>query len=93
MKQVLKYTLSPTATVQIELPIRGAKTLHVGLDGRGVPCIWIEVPTGSHSFCVRAFNVFGTGWEISDNNTYIGTYHQGEYIWHVYEVTPRVIGL
>jgi len=93
MKQVLKYPLSPTATVQIELPIRGAKTLHVGLDEKGIPCIWIEVPTGNQPLSVRAFNVFGTGWEIGSNSTYIGTYHENEYVWHVYEVTPRVVGL
>jgi len=93
MKHVLKYPLSPTATVQIELPIRGAIALHVGLDRNDVPCIWIEVPTGNQSLSVRAFSVFGTGWEISSNSTYIGTYNQNGYIWHVYETTPRVVGL
>lgn len=93
MKQVLKYALYPTATTQIELPTRGAKALHVGLDGSGIPCIWVEVPTGNQPLSLRTFSVFGTGWKIGSNATYIGTYHENEYIWHVYETTPRVVGL
>jgi hypothetical protein len=93
MKHVYKYPLN-SDTTGLELSYR-SKVLHVGLDRQGVPSIWIEVPDkpyppGSE---IRTFTIFGTGWDIGDNATYIGTFHQDPYIWHVYETTRRVVGV
>jgi len=93
MKHVYKYPLSPDTT-RLELPYT-SKPIHVGLDSKGVPSIWIESPAKAFppGLETRTFTIFGTGWHISGDYTHIGTFHQDPYIWHVYETTPRVVGL
>lgn len=98
MKHVYKYPLRAPAATVLELPYQ-SKPLHVGLDPQGVPSIWIEVPDTSPPAVpagpseTRLFDIFGTGWPIKDSHVYVGTFRDGPYIWHVYETTPRVVGL
>lgn len=92
MKKIFKYPLSKEDVTKIQLPV-GVEILHVGLDPKGVPCLWAEIPNPDYldiqPLDTRIYDIFGTGWEIPDPSHYIGTYHHGEYVWHVYEVAPR----
>ena len=88
MKYIYKYRLELKDGVQdLGLP-SGAKVLHVDQQA-GIPTLWAMVePTASE--VSRRFRVIGTGWPVvkSDSLQHIGTWLCGEYVWHVFEVSP-----
>lgn len=62
----------------------GAKVIHVGLDGEKLPCAWAEVDTNLALEPVGIF-ITGTGQALpARENDYIGSIHQGVYVWHVF---------
>lgn len=82
-KQVWKFplvnALEPTV---LQMP-EGAVVKHVELQER-VMCLWAEVDPAAPR-AARIFHVFGTGWDIPGNPSYIGTVHDRSFVWHVYE--------
>ena len=80
MKTVYKY---PTGEVMMP---KGAKVLAAWCQNGEVQ-IWAEVDDKA-PLEERHFVVYGTGWEIATdrNLSYIGTVHDGAFVWHVYEV-------
>lgn len=87
-KTVWKFKIDP-CEVAFDVPLpKGARILHVYngylwcLVSRQAPVTQIE-----H----RKFMVVGTGWDIDvDGFVYIGTYHQGEFVWHVFAESKPV---
>ena len=81
---IAKYILpaGPSIT-HIEMP-RGSTVLHVHMQGDDL-CLWALVdydrPTEQ-----RTFAVHGTGREIENAGSYIGTVHDQEFVWHVFEI-------
>ncbi len=66
----------------IEMPM-GAKIIKVDTQGeQGM--FWAEVDTDNF-YETRYFDVIGTGWEVPEGLPYVGTYLQGEFVWHIYE--------
>lgn len=92
MKTVWKYPIrisdDPTLAT-----ISGvdAKPVHVGHDPAGAPCVWIEVEPARGRTEVLAFLVVGTGHPIPGTvaePVYVGSLHDGPFVWHVYQVDP-----
>jgi hypothetical protein len=88
VKTVFKYPLTAGTVVQtIKMPGE-ARIVHVHNQG-GYPTLWAEVPVEAHPvYEDRTFRVYGTGWDIDDDQqqTYVGTVHDGGFVWHIYEV-------
>jgi hypothetical protein len=84
VKTIYKYKLD-TGLIEVEVPA-GYEVRHVGLDGQGAACVWIEIDTGEDSDNVKLeFRVFGTGTPIpQDDYHYAGTFHVQPFVWHVY---------
>ncbi len=82
--KILKYPLTLTDRQTIEMPTN-ASIIHVN-GQNGVPCIWAEVNPGETGS--RTFYIVGTGHDIPTGRVrYIGTYHSGPFVWHIYEDT------
>jgi hypothetical protein len=86
MKTIFKYILKGDSISIISLPI-DAKILTAAIQNKSI-CIWAEVETDTITE-ERFFEIFGTGWEMSQNmgveRKYINTVFDGPYVWHVYE--------
>lgn len=83
MKTIYKYRLSGRYTTTLELP-KQAQILSVQSQ-EGVPTLWALVDT-SKELEQRYFTVVGTGWEVEEEVCHIGTYMEGMFVWHVFEI-------
>lgn len=84
MKTIWKFPLRLAGVQTINMP-DCAKVRHVAVQHILGPQLWAEVdPTAKTE--PRNFAIHGTGQPIADNEQYVGTFHQGEFVWHVYEV-------
>lgn len=80
--KIYKYDLpAPNTTGYIQLPVN-AQILHVN-DGH----LWAKFNVMYESnLDQRKFIVIGTGYAIDlTSTTYIGTYMDGPFVWHVFE--------
>lgn len=87
MLTIYKFPFQIIDRQKITMP-RGAKILCAQLQG-GTPCLWAEVDTEQTS-SERIIEVHGTGNPMepvtgADSRTYIGTFQQSPFVWHVYE--------
>lgn len=94
---VHKFPISLTR--MFDVPCGPGQVVMVGRDAGQTPCIWIErevepVPrmgVGAPLSIVyprRTFAVHGTGEPIEGDMKHVGSFFDGPYVWHVYEVTP-----
>lgn len=61
-----------------------SKVLHVGLDPSGEPCIWLQVDT-SQPFMHFGVFIIGTGHDVPREAVHhIGSFLDGEFMWHIY---------
>lgn len=83
MRTIWKYPLpKPGQSIAIAMPA-AARFIHVALQG-GAAMLWVEVLAETKAFH-RKFWCFGTGWEIPDGLTHIGTViDAGGFVWHFY---------
>lgn len=69
-------------------PVRmpqGAQILSVQMqDGR--PQLWALVDTDK-PMVQRDIAVYGTGWDISNPGKYLGTFQDGQYVFHAFDRT------
>ena len=63
---------------------KGSKIIHVGLDPKGIPCIWAEVQHRPDRFIDRVIFVVGTGNRIPEDAAHVGSFIQDEFVWHIY---------
>ena len=83
--KIYKYEISIFKKTTIEVSFSG-RVVHCGSQNN-TPCLWILVDTDPNDFAIkRTFEIVGTGWETPDNYNYVGTYQQGEFVWHIMEV-------
>lgn len=69
-----------------DLPL-GAQIVHAGLQGGGL-YLWIKHTTDPAAPKeLRSFWLVGTGQEFPAGMTFVGTYFNGAYVWHVLEAT------
>ena len=80
MKTIHKYKLGE---LDIWMPA-GAKVVHCAMQGES-HCIWALVDIDQQPV-QRKFKVIGTGWDVDDNMTYVSTYFEHKYVWHLMEV-------
>jgi hypothetical protein len=91
---MFKYRVSSNTSDQVDVLMReGAVIRAVGIQGHDSshPAIfaWAETPGGDFTV-TRRFRVIGTGFDIPNPGTYLGTVFDGPFVWHVYEVIPGV---
>ena len=89
MKTIYKYEMPTGGGSKQHLP-QGFRPLSVGLDPRGVICLWAEVNTKAPDVLVD-FAAIGTGWPYEelgvdiDTYEFIGTVHDGlVFMWHYF---------
>jgi len=82
MKTIYKYTV--TGLNKIEMP-KGATILSVNMQGADC-CMWALVDTNAKTE-ESAFELVGTGWQIYDSMSYVGTcFAEDGYAWHIMEI-------
>ena len=81
MKTIYKYELQIEDEQNIPMPV-GSKIVHVGLDPRGVSCIWAEVETENPVENVN-FHIIGTGHPLPNELVHVGSFVQGPIVWHL----------
>jgi hypothetical protein len=91
VRTIYKYPLLliQAATGQSIVMPRGAEIRLVGVDPRGVSCIWAEIdPAPEIVKEQRTFWLYGTGHAIGFDGQglkYVGSWVQEEFVWHLYE--------
>lgn len=81
MRRVLKYPLGHST--QLSLP-DGWWVVRVALQN-GLPFVWIEREREGEEHPV-SLEVFATGQDIPECARWLGTWEDGPFIWHLYEV-------
>ncbi len=90
MQTIYKYPLLllQAAVGQPIIMPKGAEIRLIGVDPKGVPCIWAEVDSAPKTVEEqRTFWLYGTGHPIAVANglKYVGSWIQEEFVWHLYE--------
>ena len=74
---------------------KGAKFLTMQIDGYGAPAAWYEVETDNEKEEIYIFTV-GTGFNLDEigivDCTYLGSYMEPPFAWHVYSKTFEIGG-
>jgi hypothetical protein len=86
-KQIWKYKVENI----IEMP-KGAEILSVQIQNGEMfnACIWAKV-SSENELEKRQFLVVGTGHTFDDTDmVYIGTYQDGPFVWHLFEVKTNL---
>ena len=83
MDRIYKYPLYLAAGIQYVSMPAGAEIVHFAMQ-RDQPFIWAKVNPYA-AMLQREFWILGTGHDISDNLTYIGTTQHGAFVWHLFE--------
>lgn len=81
---IWKYPI-PGARFSLRMP--PGRVVHVGLGPDHRPSMWVEVEPDAEAID-RSFYVAGTGHPLLARSEHAGTYVEGPFVWHVYEVTP-----
>jgi hypothetical protein len=88
-KQIWKYSLENV----IEMP-KGAEILTIDIQNGQMfnAQMWVKVNTENETE-KRMFEVIGTGQNFDDTNRkYVGTYQDGPFVWHVFEIEKDING-
>lgn len=83
MRSVWKY---PLGTRTMAMP-QGAEILCIQMQD-GCAVAWALVDTEA-PLASRTFGVFGTGHEVPPDYTYVGTWQQGPFVWHLFECAAQ----
>jgi hypothetical protein len=69
---------------EISMPLP-ARVLHVDCQGGfGTVQVWAEVTPDGDDTDTRKMRAFGTGFEIPNGASHVGTGLAGPFVWHVY---------
>ena len=81
---IWKFPLEITDRQDIKMPGE-PKILSVGLDPKGVPCLWALVQPGNPEWRISV-HIVGTGnpAENAVGQTFVGSFVQGPFVWHVF---------
>jgi len=83
VKKIYEYPLYLTSGTQHISMSVGAEIVHFAMQGDR-PCMWARVNPYA-AVHQRKFWIHGTGFEIPDSHTYIGTTQHGDFAWHLFE--------
>ena len=85
MKTIFKYVLAMGDLQHIPMP-KGAEVLAVQTQD-DLPCLWALCDKHA-PYVSRTVKIVGTGWTEADiqRDQYIGTFQQGPFVWHVFDL-------
>jgi hypothetical protein len=82
MATIYKYVMPTPGGSEVHQMPAGAVPLSVQMqDGR--VCLWAQVEPEVESIEAR-FHTIGTGWDIPEKASHLGTVQAGGFVWHVY---------
>lgn len=81
---ILKYILEIVHMQALTISA-GSKILMVGLDPNGKPALWLETPREQHKVVQIQIYIVGTGQDVPQGTTHVGSFVQHQYVWHVYQ--------
>lgn len=73
----------------LQLPA-GWKPLMVAMQG-STPRLWVELDTDDEELWEHHFQVFGTGHDLPGFGSHIGSWIDGPYVWHLYQLGSKRI--
>lgn len=79
MRAIWKF---PITCPQMAVPT-GAIFRSCAMQGT-IPCMWMEIETTNPLEVINVY-IYGTGHTIPDDLTYLGSYIDGPYVWHLYK--------
>lgn len=82
MRTIYKYPIGLIGQTTINLPVDG-RVVRVGLDPSGDCCVWVEMNLNDKTYPMH-FCIVGTGHVIPIGFKHIGSFIDGEFIWHMY---------
>ena len=82
-RRVWKYTLEFHTPSVFDMP-EDAEIVHVN-EQNGFPTMWVLVDDCAPTM-ERIFFICGTGDAIRRDAKYVGSVHDGEYVWHIFEI-------
>ncbi len=85
MKRVYKFPVHFMASFSYPMSA-DAEIVHVALQD-GQPHFWFCTDTLAPPVS-RHFQVFGTGHDIPHNAKHLGSWLEGAFVWHLFEVFP-----
>lgn len=83
MTTIWKFPVRTDAAVM--MPV-GARILHVANQPYVGPCLWAEIDPDAPEE-PRQFAVVGTGQMVPEGASHLGTWLDGQFVWHLYEMT------
>ena len=84
-KSIWKFPLDGgVGPMVVEMP-KGAEVLNAQIQGTAI-VVWALVDIEATEGETRSFRIYGTGWADVEGR-YISTIQDGQFVWHVYEVT------
>lgn len=90
MQTAWKFQLpyaTPHLSQSIPMPM-GADIVHFDVVD-DVPTIWAVLNPHNIIQEMREFTLYGTGVDIPDHAEHVGTWIDGQCVWHLFEVTRR----
>jgi|WetSurSiteA1Bulk_404760.scaffolds.fasta_scaffold13443_2 hypothetical protein len=87
-RHIYKYPLHNLMSYgsQVVETREGARVVLVGHQDH-VPTIWLEISLNEPEER-RLFVIYGTGQTVDDNDIPVGSYIDGDFVWHIYESNP-----
>lgn len=95
MRTIHKHS-TPAPGEILTYKISNSQIIHVGLDGYGNSCFWIDIETDKEHDYIDFF-VVGTGWEFPNKPGFwplhTGSWIEDTFVWHLYRwVNVRYMG-
>lgn len=89
---VLKFPLTICDRVQSVAMPKGSTIVNVGMQLHGpimTPMLWVELSAMELMMEMREFVIYGTGHKFIKAyfQKHVGTVMDGQFVWHIYEVT------
>jgi hypothetical protein len=83
VRAVWKYPVMVADEFTVTMP-ETHTVVHVALQGAQAQ-MWVEVDTDSETW-PTTFHVEGTGHPIKSDSIHVGSWIEGPFVWHLYEV-------
>jgi len=82
-KRIYKYPFGILDRCMVDLP-ENHEIIHIGLDPNHQPCIWAKVDPVEIDVSTEIC-VIGTGHDVDDGMEHIGSFVDGQFVWHVFK--------
>jgi len=85
MTTIWKFPLLSTGPCEIDVPLPGAIRLVDRDPATGLGAFWAEVHPAA-AVKARRFEIVGTGHPVPADAEHVGSFVQGDYVWHLFEL-------